>query len=161
MANDVFQLTVLSQNDPECSIGSELSVVVDQPTGGTLTTGPIDAGGSFPVGTPVPLPIPPPPGATGPESPTWFLQLSDGIENASYSLTISGPDGSNPTSITIAGSSMPGWVAQNQKEDTNQIYLEATCGIFGYAQENIQSQSTTWIYTVTAGVYDPMVHPPV
>ncbi|HEX9936525.1 MAG TPA: hypothetical protein VGB15_05365, partial [Longimicrobium sp.] len=117
MANAIFQLTVVSQNDPASQPeGSELSVVVDPPVGGTLRSN------SFPVGTPVALPIPPAPGTKAPPSPTWFLELDDTIENASYTLTVSGPYGADPTQITVNGSDMPGWVAQNHTRKTNQVY---------------------------------------
>jgi hypothetical protein len=147
----IFQLSVLSQDDPECNIGSQLQVVVQPPVGGTLTAN------SFPVGVPVDLPTPPPTPTFGP-TPTWFLELSDGIENASYTLEITGPTGQTPTTITVPGSSMRGWVKQNQSDPTNQIYLEQTCGIFGFAQENSPPDQTYWIYTVTAGVCDPRLH---
>ena len=149
----VFQLTVVSQNDAGCAAGKELTVNVAMPTGGTLQNQ------SWPTGEEVPLPIPPPP--RPPPSPTWWLTLGDGgIEGASYSLVISGPDGANPTKITINGRDMPGWVLDNQKQDTNQIYNESSCGIFGYAQYVAKpGQPVTWIYTVTAGVDHPKVHP--
>ena len=157
MTRNVFQLTVLSQNDPGSVFGDQLSVVVNPPTGGTLTTVPP----SSPVGTPVALPIPPAPGTTGPQPPTWLLELSDGIANAQYTLTISGPHGANPTHITIDGSNMPEWVTANEQEPTNQLYKKSSCGIFGYAQVNTpEGQPTTWIYPVTAGVFYPVVHCP-
>jgi len=153
MANDIFQLTVVSQNDGQCAVGSQLSVVVDPPTGGgTLNPG------SFPVSEPVPLPIPPAPGSSAPPSPTWFLAVGDDIANAQYTLTISGPDGANPTAITVTGADVQTWAAVNVSNSTNQVYLEAACGIFGYAQSNPIPGGTQWIYTVTAGVAYPVVH---
>ena len=73
----------------------------------------------------------------------------------------SGPPGTPSTSITIKGSDLPGWVKQNEKEKTNQIYKSGQCGIFGFAQRNeVAGQGVYWIYTVTAGVSNPKVHPP-
>jgi hypothetical protein len=156
MADAIFQLTVVSQNDPQSQPeGSHLSVVVDPPVGGKLRSN------SSPIDTPIPLPIPPAPGTKAPPSPTWFLELDDTIENASYTLTVSGPDGADPTHITVKGSDMPGWVAQNRKQKTNQIYKKGKCGIFGFAQEHTPAgQPTYWIYTVTGGVSHPQVDPP-
>ncbi|HEX6372494.1 MAG TPA: hypothetical protein VF006_26475 [Longimicrobium sp.] len=148
----VFQLSVLSQDDPQCPVGSSLSVVVDQPVGGTL------ASNSFPIGTAVALPTPPGTSTYGP-TPTWFLDLSNGIDAASFTLTISGPSPQITTPITIPGDQMAAWVAQNNIEDTNQIWQPGECGIFGYAQYNADADQ--WIYTVTAGVYYPQVNPPV
>lgn len=151
MANDVFQLTVVSQNDPQCAAGAQLSVVVEPPTGGgTLNPG------SFPVSESVPLPIPPAPGSSAPPSPTWFLAVGDGIATAQYTLTVSG--GPNPTPITVNGADVQKWAAENVSDPTNQVYLEAACGIFGYAQSNPIPGGTQWIYTVTAGVAYPVVH---
>lgn len=148
-----FQLTVVSQNDPGCSAGSQLSVIVHPPRGGSLLPQ------SFPVNEAVALPVPPPP--TPPPSPTWWIDLAAGIENASYTLVISGPNGANPTTITVNGSDMPQWVSRNEREKTNQIYKEGSCGIFGFAQlSDKKDQPRTWIYTVTAGVDNPKIHPP-
>lgn len=68
-AGNVFQLTVISQNDRQCSIGAQLTGTVTAYSGGSLRSD------SFPVNQPVPLPIPPAPGQTPPPSPTWFLVL--------------------------------------------------------------------------------------
>lgn len=147
----IFQLTAVSQNDPQCSIGSQLTATITSYNGGTLTAN------SSPLT--VDLPIPPPP--TPPPSPTWFLALDHTIKDASFSIEIAGPPGTQTTAITINGSDMPGWVAQNEKEKTNQIYKQGTCGIFGFAQRNVvEGQGVYWIYTVTGGVCDPQVHPP-
>jgi hypothetical protein len=150
---DIFQLTVVSQNDPGCSAGANLSVVVNQPVGGTLRSD------SSPVGTPVHLPTPPGQGGSGP-TPNWWLELSGDIDQAAFTLTISGP-GQTTTMIAVPGAMMREWIAASQPRSTNQVWLEAGCGIFGYAQENTPpGQPKSWIYTVTAGVHDPRVHPP-
>ncbi|HYX22541.1 MAG TPA: hypothetical protein VFC23_00175 [Thermoanaerobaculia bacterium] len=152
---DIFQLTAVSQDDRGCPIGAQLTGTVTAYSGGSLRSG------SFPVNQPVPLPIPPRGGHKAPPSPTWFLVLDDSIEDASFTIVIEGPGTNNPTTITIDGANMPKWVAQNQKEDTNQIYRAGQCGIFGFAQENQPSdQPVYWIYTVTGGVFHPKVHPP-
>ena len=154
MSGNIFQLTAVSQNDPGCPIGAELHAVLTAYSGGTLRSD------SFPVGERIHLPIPPGPGKTAPPSPTWFLILDHTIKEASFTIVIDGPGKNNQTSIQIDGANMPGWVAVNQKEDTNQIYKSGDCGIFGYAQENKPSdQPISWIYTVTGGVYQPKVHP--
>ena len=151
---DIFQLTAVSQDDPGCPIGAQLNGTVTAYSGGSLRSD------SFPVNTSVSLPIPPQAGKKTPPSPTWFLVLDDSIDDASFTIVIEGPGSSNPTTITIDGANMPGWVAQNQKEDTNQIYKSGKCGIFGYAQENQPTdQPISWIYTVTGGVFNPKVHP--
>ena len=147
----VFQLSVLSQDDPQCPVGSCLRVVVDQPVGGTL------AANSFPAGIAVALPTPPGTSTFGP-TPNWFLDLGDGgIDAASFTLTVSGPAPQATTTITVPGNQMAAWVAQNETEDTNQIWQPGECGIFGYAQYNASADQ--WIYTVTGGVYNPVVNP--
>ncbi|WP_299889544.1 hypothetical protein [uncultured Lacinutrix sp.] len=150
----VFQLTMVSQNDPGTGCGDELYGIVLGTKGGTL-----NKQTSFPYQEGVHLPIP---SNDPPKSPTWFLELDGNIEDVSITVVVFGPEGKyNPTIITIDGANMPSWVAQNEKEKTNQIYVESADGIFGYAQENIAGDTTNWIYTITAGVANPMIHPPV
>jgi hypothetical protein len=154
MANNTFQLTAVSQNDPgSWPDGSQLTGTLTAYSGGTLESS------SPPVNQAVSLPIPPPPGPNPPTPPTWVLVMDKTIKEASYTIVIEGP-GQKPTTINIDGANMPMWVAQNKKEDTNQIYKEGKCGIFGYAQENpVSGQPINWIYTVTGGVSYPKVHP--
>lgn len=154
--SQIFQLTIVSQNDPGCEFGTELYATVTAYSGGKLVNG------SMPVNQKVKLPIPPAPGTTPPPSPTWFMELADSIDNASYSIEISGPAGYPTTKILLNGSDMKGWIAANKIDKTNQIYLESNCGIFGFAQENdVNGGNTNWIYTITGGVVHPHVHPPV
>ena len=150
----IFQFTMVSQNDPECSCGNELLGEVTAFEGGILRSD------SFPLKKNVSLPIPPPPNTPiPPPPPTWFLELDGNIEDAYFTVTISGPDSKSPTTITIDGSKMKKWIEQNEKEKTNQIYKESSCGIFGFAQKNIVNSTTSWIYTITAGVSYPVIHP--
>lgn len=145
---NIFQLTMVSQNDSGCNCGDQLTGELTNYCGGNLKAG------SEPFGEKVQLPVPsndPPP------SPTWFLELAGAIELASFQVVVSGPNGDTP--ITINGAEMATWVAQNQNEKTNQVYLESSCGIFGYAQKNVAGGITNWIYTITAGVTNPVVHP--
>ncbi|MDH7447650.1 hypothetical protein [Aquimarina sp. 2201CG14-23] len=151
----IFQLTMVSQNDPQCNDGTDLFGEVTSFTGGTLGASGLKAQNQ------VHLPIPPDPSNPKPApSPTWFLELDGSIDKASFSVVISGPKGYTSTKITIDGSNMESWVTQNEKEKTNQIYKESSCGIFGFAQKNVTASGTYWIYTITAGVSYPVVHPP-
>lgn len=170
MSNPIFQLSILSQNDqpngvcPGCSVGAEITATIVEYGGGTIYASNAPQpypNTSFPLNKPVLLPIPPAPGTTAPATPTWFMEVTSGIENAWFSVEIQTP-GNLSTSIRVNGSDMAAWVAANQKGPTNQIYAKGDCGIFGYAQENAASQQPVyWIYTLTAGVCNPQVHPSV
>lgn len=160
--NPVFQLSALSQNDqanpscPGCSEGAKITAMVTDHGGCELLTSPPPPpypASNVPVGEWVHLPIP----NSKEPTPTWFFEVTDGIENAWIDLVIFTPN-YGFTEIYLQGSNMPCWVAQNKENPTNQIYKKGNCGIFGYAQENV-TDLTYWIYTVTAGVCNPMVHP--
>jgi len=166
MKNPVFQLSILSQNDqpnpscPGCSVGDQITATVVDYGGGTIYSENAPSGyptTNFPINKPVLLPIP---GENPPPTPTWFMEVTGGIEKAWFEVAINTP-GFSPVQIRVNGSDMAKWVAANQKTDTNQIYAEGNCGIFGYAQENLQSNPLYWIYTITAGVCNPQVHPPL
>ena len=151
----IFRLTTVSQNDPGCLDGEDLFATVTNVTGGTLLSS------SSPMNQKVSLPIPPPPGHAGPPSPTWFLELNGSIDDASFTVEISGPADYTTTTIVVEGADMAAWIAASKKVKTNQIYATGASGIFGYAQEdNVVDGSFNWIYTITAGVVNPMVHPP-
>lgn len=145
MKKEVFQLTLVSQNDPGSDGENLFGEVV------ALEGGPIE-GNSDPVNEPLHLPTPQEHGSLN-----WFMNLENGIENAAFTVRISSDE--NP--ITVLGRDLPAWVAQNQREKTNQIYQESINGIFGYAQKNEKEDMIQWIYTITAGVNHPRLHPPV
>ncbi len=148
----IFQLTMVSQNDGGCPCGSQLTGEVLFCIGGTLNE---KRSNPFKMHHSVKLPIPPPPAP--PPSPTWFFDLGPGgIDEFFVVVKVAGPAAEKgPTYIPIRGVDLPGWVKQNTKLATNQIYKTGDCGIFGFAQES----SLYWIYTVTAGVTNPEVHP--
>jgi hypothetical protein len=149
----VFQLTMVSQNDPGTGCGDELKGIVLGVKGGTLNKT------SFPYQEGVSLPVP---SNDPPKSPTWFLDLDGNIEDVSITIAVFGPEGEyTPKVITINGANMPGWVAQNKKDKTNQVYIESANGIFGFAQQNVVADTAYWIYTITAGVVNPKIHPPI
>ena len=151
----IFRLTAVSQNDPGSKDGAGLFATVTGFTGGKLQHI------SSPVNEKVSLPIPPPQGKAGPQSPTWFMELDGSINEASFTVEISGPVGYTPTTIVVKGSDMANWIVANQKEKTNQIYSKGTSGIFGFAQkDNVVDGNLNWIYSITGGVVNPMVHPP-
>jgi len=161
--NPVFQLSALSQNDqpnsecPGCSEGDNISAVVIAYDGCELLTPPPPPpypASNVPVGEWVHLPIP----KSKEPTPTWFFEVTNGIENVWVDLVVFTPY-YGATEITVQGSNLPAWVAQIKKNPTNQIYKRGNCGIFGYAQDNV-AELTYWIYTVTAGVCNPMLHPP-
>lgn len=165
--NPVFQLSMVSQNDqpnpscPGCAAGKEIygEVISAKIKGGTFLskTDPIKnyPASNEPLDTMVHLPYPLVP---APPTPTWFFEITDGIENFSLKAIIQTAE-AQTTTIHIDGANMPGWVKKNKKETTNQIYQTGNCGIFGFAQSNDQAGYTTWIYTLTAGVCNPQVHP--
>jgi hypothetical protein len=151
----IFRLTAVSQNDPGTTDGENLSATVTGFTGGKLQSI------SSPINEKVSLPIPPPEGHTGPKPPTWFMELDGSTKDASFTVEISGPAGYTPTTIVVKGSDMANWIATNHKEKTNQIYAKGTSGIFGFAQEDdVVDGNLNWIYSITGGVVNPMVHPP-
>lgn len=166
MSNTIFQLSMVSQNDQPnpscegCSVGDQITATVLEYGGGTIYFSNAPAScpeTAFPVGKPVLLPVP---GAAPPPTPTWFMEVSNGIENAWFSVEVNTP-GQQPSVIRVNGSDMAAWVAASKKDPTNQIYAGGNCGIFGYAQENQASkQPVYWIYTITAGVCNPQIHPP-
>jgi hypothetical protein len=165
--NSVFQISILSQNDPPdqccagCAVGAEIyAFVFDYGGCNFLSAGSNRAGYPAsneelrkPVLLPVPADFPPP-------TPTWFFEVTNGIDNAWVDVLILTP-GQLPCIIRINGANMELWVADNTESPTNQIYSYGNCGIFGYAQENNpgDSQPVYWIYTLTAGVCNPHVHP--
>jgi hypothetical protein len=169
MSNPIFQLSALSQNDqpnsscPGCASGTEITATILAYGGGIIYAENAPQpypNTAFPLSKAVLLPIPPAPGTTPPPTPTWFMEVNNGIENAWFFVEIQTP-GQSPTRIHVDGSSMAAWVAANQKEPTNQIYATGNCGVFGYAQENaLPKQPAYWIYTLTAGVCNPQVNPP-
>lgn len=147
-----FQLTMVSQNDPG-SNGDKISGKVMSFKGGEMESY------SSPVNEKVHLPIPPAPNDPNPQTPpTWFIEVTAGITNASYETEVYNSDGTT-TKIEIKGEDMAKWVEENDPTKTNQIYLESECGIFGYAQKFVGETGTHWIYTITTGVSFPVVHP--
>ena len=146
----IFQLTAVSQNDPGCESGTKFTGKVTHYKGGTLRSG------SFPVNTPVPLPIPPSPSEQPPASPTWFLELDNGIDAGFFEIHIQGPGNFQDLPIKIEGSDVAQWTRDNKNGDTNQIYFDGNCGVFGYATPLAPDG---WIYTITVAVTDPKVHP--
>lgn len=161
--NPIFQLSALSQNDqpnpscPGCSVGDQITATLLSYGGGQIFLSdppqPYPAT-QFPINTPVLLPIP----NSGKPTPTWFMEVENGIENAWFLLEVTTP-GISTKRILIEGINMPAWTKEGPK--TNQIYQGGDCGIFGFAQKNTPAnQPVYWIYTVTGGVCNPQVHPP-
>lgn len=153
---EIFRLTAVSQNDPSSLDGADLSAKVTAFTGGELQSI------SAPADTELSLSIPLPDGRAGYKSQTWFMELDGSINDASFTVEISGPAGYTTTSIVVKGSDMANWIAANHPEKTNQIYAKGTNGIFGFAQkDNVVDGNLNWIYSITGGVVNPMIHPPV
>jgi len=152
-----FQLTILSQNPSSCICGQQLSATVVGIAGGKLRKE------SSATGMTMPLPTAAAPGVIGSPYPTWILDLGPGeaIEAASFTVIILGPC-IPPTTIAVPGARMGEWLSQNRKEKTNQIYLDGNCGIIGYAEKLLApDQKTRWLYTITAGVTNPPLHPSI
>lgn len=165
--NPVFQVSVLSQNDQpnQCcagrAAGAEIHAFISA-YGGCTFLPPGSGVSGYPSSNeelmkPVLLPVP---SSDPPPTPTWFFEVTNGIENAWVEVLILTP-GQLPCTIRVDGTNMPQWVGDNDEAPTNQIYQYGNCGIFGYAQENSPKapQPTYWIYTLTAGVCNPRVHP--
>ena len=167
--NGVFQLSILSQNDqpnpscPGCSVGKDIYTFVYN-YGGCKFLPPTSSIPNYPASNEkyrelVHLPIP---SQNPPPTPTWYFELTDSLDDAWIDVCIITP-GYRPRFITIDGSNMRNWIAQshNGETPTNQIYQHGNCGIIGYAQENAGSsdQPDFWIYTLTAGICNPQVHP--
>ena len=69
--------------------------------------------------------------------------------------------GQKTTTIILNAAEVGFWAEYNEKTKTNQIYKEGDCGIFGFAQLNKPAdQPAYFIYTITAGVDNPKIHPP-
>lgn len=152
----IFRLTTVSQNDNGATSGDKLTATVTDIKGGKLV------GPSSPMNKAVDMPIPPAQGVTPPMPPTWFMELDGSIDDASFTVEISGPAPYPTTTIEVKGSDMAAWVAANKIEKTNQIYSKGNDGIFGFAQEDsVVDGNLNWIYSITGGVVNPMVHPPV
>lgn len=150
-----FQLTILSQSTSNCVCRQQLSATVVGITGGKLQKE------SPAIGTTTPLLARSASALIAPTPPTWILDLGAGesIEAASFTVIILGPC-IPPTTITIPGARMNEWVGRNQKEKTNQIYRDGNCGVIGYAEKLLGSdQKARWLYTITAGVTNPPLHP--
>ena len=147
---NIFQLSVLSQDDPSAADGDKLVCIVSKITGGELRSNP------FLLNEEVKLPIPPVSGKPTPETPTWFLIRNSESEESSFTLEIFCPE--DPTypikQITVKASDVAKWAKIPYDKRENQIYQEGKYGIFGFAQE----EGDYLIYTVTAGVLDPKKH---
>lgn len=139
----VFQLSVLSQNDPGAADGNKLCCKIVGVCNGSLREG------SFPVNENVALPIPPQEGKQAPATPTWFLIPENGLEG-SFTVEIFCPtDPSYPSrTIAVSEADVINWAKVPFGERENQIYEGGEYGIFGFAQEGP-------IYTITAGVLNP------
>ncbi|RBW57222.1 hypothetical protein DS884_11615 [Tenacibaculum sp. E3R01] len=139
----VFQLSVLSQNDPGAADRDKLCCKIVGVCNGSLREG------SFPVNENVALPIPPQEGKQAPATPTWFLIPENGLEG-SFTVEIFCPtDPSYPSrTIAVSEADVINWAKVPFGERENQIYEGGEYGIFGFAQEGP-------IYTITAGVLNP------
>lgn len=173
----LFQLSALSQNDQPnpscsgCSVGKHIiAKVVDFKGGGIFPPGsknPYYPASNTQFDFPVLLPWP----NSGLETPTWYFVITQGLQNFEVTIVVYTPGYIDPdtgvyhpaleTPIKIKGSDMPTWVAQNQKQKTNQVYQYGDCGIFGFAQKesDVGVGYDQWIYTVTGGVCDPKIRP--
>ncbi len=167
----VFQLSILSQNDQPntscdgCDVGAEITATVTAASGCTFLSK-SNAIPPYPVSnenmtTSVLLPIP---SSTPPPTPTWFFLVNGKIEDIEVNLKVTTPGyPDQPCKILLTGKEIVNWVDANHggSTPTNQIFQHGNCGIFGYAQKNDKDsdQPIYWIYTITAGVCDPKVHP--
>jgi len=157
----IFQLSVLSQNDPGAADGDKLYCTVTREGGGEPWKG------SFIFGEPVQLPIPPAPYNTAPPTPTWWIPFTpesnvNGLSEVAYTVEITSTNKDYiPLTITIKSSELAAWVEKSKTETTNQVYREGTQGVFGFAQFNSGAacDEPYWIYTITAGVLNPKVNP--
>lgn len=149
----VFQLSVLSQNDPGAQSGANLACVVTAVKKGTLLPD------SLPVDQFVSLPIPPTPGVIPPPTPTWYLKPDPAVSvnAAAYTVEIFCPDDISypPLSIIVAGGDVAVWGATPYGERKNQVYRGGDRGVFGFAQLGPEGL----IYTITAGVLNPKAGP--
>lgn len=140
---DVFQLSVLSQNDSGAASGAKLHCVITKYIGGTLKdSSPLE------VKLPVPSQSPPP-------TPTWFLIPDTSISEAYFTVDIFCPTEPLYPSCTIKvlASDVMEWGNIPYNERDNQIYQRGKYGIFGFAQ----MEELGPIYTITAGVLDPQL----
>jgi hypothetical protein len=93
-----------------------------------------------------------------PNSDTWFFELTGSINDAWIEFLIFTP-GVGCREIRLEGSSLAYRSQQNQTNPTNQIHQTGNCGILGYATPQISGGFS--IYTITTGVCNPQIHPPL
>lgn len=147
----VFQLSVLSQNDPGTVDGANLAVDVFFAPRTTLRAG------SSPMRELVSLPIPAP---NPPPTPTWFFepQGPTTIRELLICLVIVDhthrPQPYPPIVIRVPVQDVMAWARIPYQDRPNIIYREGVYGVFGFAQEGPDGP----IYTITAGVLNPRVH---
>jgi hypothetical protein len=161
----IFQLSILSQNDPGCAAGDKITASVLYHRGGNIylkgtqpAPPPRYPVTDFPLDKPVLLPIPQ---NLGSPTPTWFMEISkDDLNEVVFIVEVKTP-GQKAKIIILNAGEVGLWAEENKKTKTNQIYKEGDCGIFGFAQLNIpEGQPAYFIYTITAGVDNPKIHPP-
>ena len=146
---NVFQLSVLSQNDAGAADGADIYCKITQISNGDLRSG------SFPINQNVELPIPPAPNTVAPPTPTWFL-IPTNDDTASFSVEVFCPtDEDYPTaSIVVTESEVRAMVQVPFAKRENLIYQKGVYGIIGFATEGPNGL----IYTITAGVLNPRLH---
>lgn len=147
--NNVFQLSVLSQNDAGAADGAELFCKITEINNGDLRPG------SFAINQNIELPIPPPPNGVGPATPTWFL-IPTNDNTASFSVEVFCPtDVDYPAvSIIITEEEVRAMVQVPFAKRENVIYQQGEYGIIGFATEGADGL----IYTITGGILNPRLH---